>query len=199
MKEHRQARDQFDPTLCKEIKYLDETKTRWEFLVGATVKKVPKKGLARYAHPQANSRSTPVATELGNSEQIKSTSPVPDNKMRPNFKRRRSSAGSDELVPFVARRDSPGSPSQSEGSNQAADGGYSDEDDDELYCLCRKEDDGTPMVCCDGCDEWYHIRCVKLHKDEVNNLLVKYYCKSSGDLSRLFLRNHTDPFQARGA
>jgi hypothetical protein len=22
------------------------------------------------------------------------------------------------------------------------------------FCLCHKPDDGTPMVCCSGCDEW---------------------------------------------
>ena len=28
------------------------------------------------------------------------------------------------------------------------------------YCWCRGLDDGSPMICCDGCSEWFHIRCV---------------------------------------
>lgn len=28
------------------------------------------------------------------------------------------------------------------------------------YCWCQGVDDGSPMICCDGCSEWFHIRCV---------------------------------------
>ncbi|CAM9571839.1 unnamed protein product [Sphacelaria rigidula] len=27
-----------------------------------------------------------------------------------------------------------------------------------VYCLCREADDGSVMVSCDGCDEWFHAR-----------------------------------------
>ena len=29
-----------------------------------------------------------------------------------------------------------------------------------LYCWCNGKDDGTPMVQCDGCDEWFHSNCM---------------------------------------
>ena len=32
--------------------------------------------------------------------------------------------------------------------------------DTALYCWCRGLDDGSPMVQCDGCDEWFHVACV---------------------------------------
>ncbi len=32
---------------------------------------------------------------------------------------------------------------------------------DSEYCFCRGEDDGSTMICCDGCDEWFHSRCVR--------------------------------------
>lgn len=32
----------------------------------------------------------------------------------------------------------------------------------ELYCWCRGGDLGTSMVCCDGCDEWFHNACMGL-------------------------------------
>lgn len=47
---------------------------------------------------------------------------------------------------------------------------------EELFCVCRKPDHGELMVACDGCDEWYHFKCVgieKKYKDLVNN----YYCQ----------------------
>ena len=35
----------------------------------------------------------------------------------------------------------------------------------ELYCWCRGIDDGFPMVQCDGCDEWFHSRCMGIAKE----------------------------------
>lgn len=37
-----------------------------------------------------------------------------------------------------------------------------DEGSSTLYCLCRKPDTGTPMIACDGCEEWFHYACVGL-------------------------------------
>lgn len=47
---------------------------------------------------------------------------------------------------------------------------------DELFCTCRKPDNGELMVACDGCDEWFHFKCMDL--DKKNKDLVKsFYCK----------------------
>lgn len=27
----------------------------------------------------------------------------------------------------------------------------------EVYCFCRAGDDGSVMVCCDDCSEWFHV------------------------------------------
>ena len=40
-------------------------------------------------------------------------------------------------------------------------GGNSRYDEVDVYCLCRSIDDGSPMVCCDKCNEWFHLSCVK--------------------------------------
>ena len=51
--------------------------------------------------------------------------------------------------------------------------------DNELFCICRKPDDHTWMIGCDGgCEDWFHGRCVNLQqKDEA--LIDKYICKKS--------------------
>lgn len=43
-----------------------------------------------------------------------------------------------------------------------------------LYCVCRKPDDGTPMFQCDGCEEWFHQRCVGVNLSKLKN--KKAYC-----------------------
>ncbi|KAJ7180665.1 hypothetical protein C8R46DRAFT_1070186 [Mycena filopes] len=44
-----------------------------------------------------------------------------------------------------------------------------------IYCLCRKGDDGTPMVNCGECDEWYHFHCISLSEDTADDINV-YVC-----------------------
>ena len=53
----------------------------------------------------------------------------------------------------------------------------SGESDNELFCICRKPDDHTWMIGCDGgCEDWFHGRCVNMsQKDE--GLIDKYICK----------------------
>lgn len=43
------------------------------------------------------------------------------------------------------------------------------------YCLCRGPDDGSPMICCDKCNEWYHIRCIQISA-RLARSLEKYFC-----------------------
>ena len=48
-------------------------------------------------------------------------------------------------------------------------------DKQELYCLCRKPDNGEFMIACDACDEWYHGKCVNITAQE-GLLIDKYFC-----------------------
>lgn len=38
------------------------------------------------------------------------------------------------------------------------------DDDQTLYCVCRRPHERRFMVCCDGCGEWFHGACVKITK-----------------------------------
>ncbi|KAH9967592.1 hypothetical protein BC827DRAFT_605522 [Russula dissimulans] len=48
---------------------------------------------------------------------------------------------------------------------------------EEVFCSCRGVDDGTPMVQCGTCDEWYHFQCIKLSEDDASEIMV-YVCPS---------------------
>ncbi|KAK7733406.1 COMPASS (complex proteins associated with Set1p) component [Botryosphaeria dothidea] len=58
-----------------------------------------------------------------------------------------------------------------------------DEDDDEesgsddgIYCICRKGDNHTWMIACDGsCQDWYHGKCVNVRESD-GDLIEKYFC-----------------------
>ena len=47
---------------------------------------------------------------------------------------------------------------------------------EELFCICRRVDDGEIMVACDGCEEWFHFKCMKIDP-KLSNLIAKFYCK----------------------
>ena len=180
MKAHKIKKEEFDTDLCREIIYLDEAKTKWQFLEQPRGKRPPKKGIARPAQAMVPGAKPPTAIPKQTTDRLATASPTPENMAKrklsamatPTKSRSGSRAGSPPKTSSVA-----GSPVQSDQDDDYSGEDDYDDEDNELYCICRKPDDGTPMVCCDGCDEWYHIRCIGLHKDEVNNLLVKFYCK----------------------
>lgn len=46
---------------------------------------------------------------------------------------------------------------------------------EEVFCTCREPDTGELMVGCDGCDDWFHFKCVRLDV-RYSKLIAKYYC-----------------------
>lgn len=51
------------------------------------------------------------------------------------------------------------------------------EDPNEVFCICRRPDNHTWMIGCDGdCEDWYHGKCVNIDlRDE--DLIERYICK----------------------
>lgn len=48
---------------------------------------------------------------------------------------------------------------------------------EELFCICRRPDRGGElMISCDGCEEWFHEKCMKLDPQHVP-FLDKFFCK----------------------
>lgn len=55
-------------------------------------------------------------------------------------------------------------------------------DENELFCICRKPDNHTWMIACDGeCDDWFHGKCVNIDPRDAD-LIEKYICKFHGKL-----------------
>ena len=54
-------------------------------------------------------------------------------------------------------------------------------DGGDVFCICRRPDDHTWMIGCDGgCEDWFHGNCVSI-KEEDGDLIDKYICEYSGE------------------
>lgn len=52
----------------------------------------------------------------------------------------------------------------------------SSNDDGEVFCICRKGDNHTWMIACDGpCEEWYHGKCIGIRERD-GELIDKFFC-----------------------
>ncbi|KAL3479249.1 hypothetical protein BJX99DRAFT_86784 [Aspergillus californicus] len=52
----------------------------------------------------------------------------------------------------------------------------SESDENAIFCICRKPDNHTWMIACDGgCEDWFHGKCVNVDPGDVE-LIVKYIC-----------------------
>ncbi|RAH60383.1 PHD transcription factor [Aspergillus piperis CBS 112811] len=50
------------------------------------------------------------------------------------------------------------------------------DDNDEIFCICRKPDNHTWMIGCDGgCEDWFHGKCVNIDPRDAD-LIDKYIC-----------------------
>ncbi|KAI0629133.1 hypothetical protein C8Q77DRAFT_307225 [Trametes polyzona] len=45
------------------------------------------------------------------------------------------------------------------------------------YCVCKKPDDGSPMIHCSSCKDWFHFRCVELSEQDAEEIQL-YICPS---------------------
>ncbi|KAL6713265.1 COMPASS (complex proteins associated with Set1p) component [Lecanora helva] len=122
----------------------------------------PKKGTASAIKPVTKKRKldndnvegTPLTQRSGTPATSRaSNTPVPKNRKQGSVTPARSSS----VVNGVE---------EEEGS----------EEDTEAYCICRKPDDHTLMIGCDGpCEDWFHVRCVAMDSVKAK-LISKWYC-----------------------
>ncbi|KAI7218362.1 hypothetical protein KC333_g3635 [Hortaea werneckii] len=140
----------------------------------------------------APSKKRPAPTKKGTATVSKkkkttATAAGPANKKR---KVDRASETPSARKPSTLKATATGSspaPSSIRSRSPAADGEEEEEDEEfdededvegsgEFYCICRKPDNGTFMIGCDGtCDDWYHGKCVGVEERD-KNLIDAYYC-----------------------
>ncbi|GAV54964.1 hypothetical protein ZYGR_0AS02870 [Zygosaccharomyces rouxii] len=46
---------------------------------------------------------------------------------------------------------------------------------EEVYCICKRPDNGDLMVGCDGCDDWFHFKCLKI-PEAYRRLVYSFHC-----------------------
>ena len=51
-----------------------------------------------------------------------------------------------------------------------------DGEDIQVFCYCRKPDDGEIMVFCNSCEEWFHGRCVGILSEMDSQKIGDYFC-----------------------
>ncbi|MBW0461284.1 hypothetical protein O181_000999 [Austropuccinia psidii MF-1] len=49
-------------------------------------------------------------------------------------------------------------------------------DEGTLYCICLGRDDHTPMIQCEGCENWFHFSCIRMDPSEAKEI-EKFYCQ----------------------
>ncbi|KAK5693187.1 COMPASS (complex proteins associated with Set1p) component [Elasticomyces elasticus] len=108
---------------------------------------------------------TPASRAVGKGSTTGGSSPVPSTQ-RSQSRSRSEEAERDEEEAYGSS------------GNDDAGSGEGGDDSGDLYCICRKPDNGTFMIGCDGtCDDWYHGKCVGIEERD-KNLIDKYLCPS---------------------
>lgn len=57
-------------------------------------------------------------------------------------------------------------------------------DDNKLYCFCRKKAGKGRMIQCDQCKEWYHLRCLRMIAKTADET-ASYTCRTCKDSSKV--------------
>lgn len=93
---------------------------------------------------------------------------------KPASKKRRID-GSDTASQRRSTSNTPMNSSPSRALNSEGESG-SEEDPNVVYCICRRPDNHTWMIGCDGgCEDWFHGKCVNIKRED-EGLIDKYIC-----------------------
>ncbi len=121
----------------------------------------PKKGTASAVKPAAKKRKLDTESIDGTPSVKRSATPS-------------SSRASKTPAPKNRKQDS-ATPTRSSSVAQQEEDEDGD-DDSQLFCICRKPDDHTWMIGCDGsCEDWFHGRCVKMTEED-GKIIDKWIC-----------------------
>ncbi|KAF9075359.1 hypothetical protein BDP27DRAFT_1315936 [Rhodocollybia butyracea] len=68
---------------------------------------------------------------------------------------------------------------------------------DQLFCTCKKGDDGTPMIHCAECKDWFHFSCINLDETDAEDISVFVCpaCSEKTSLHSLMSWEEADPVE----
>lgn len=115
-------------------------------------------------------------TSITNGEQRRSNSPA-SSKASKGSKKPESvfSAAGSSPAPEINKGRKPG---RKPSKHKTAHDEDSDdvEDPNEVFCICRRPDNHTWMIGCDGgCEDWFHGKCVNVNQED-EELIERYVC-----------------------
>jgi COMPASS component SPP1 len=96
----------------------------------------------------------------------------------PSVKKQGSTSAAGSPAPEVKRKSTSKKGNAGKRKKQEEETGAeeSEEDSNELFCICRKPDNHTWMIGCDGgCEDWFHGKCVEIDPRD-SDLIDKYIC-----------------------
>lgn len=135
--------------------------------------KVGKKGTASAVKPAAKKRRLDVSSANATPSGQRSGTPASSRASKTPAPRNRKQQS---VTPV--RSSSIGATNDEEGEGEEEAEEEDEDEDTELFCICRKPDDHTWMIACDGpCQDWFHGRCVGMDEKD-GNLIDKYICAS---------------------
>lgn len=131
--------------------------------------------------PSRTKKGTATATKKAPPAKKRKLDPLPNRSETPaSYKTpaMKLSGGSSKTTPLnsspAASTTASPSPSADDDDDDVDDDGGSSSGD--VYCICRKPDNGSFMIGCDGaCDDWFHGKCVGIAERD-KNLIDRYLC-----------------------
>ncbi|GAM39233.1 hypothetical protein TCE0_034r10606 [Talaromyces pinophilus] len=128
----------------------------------------------RRSNSPASSVKGPTAKKRASSSVNGSPAPESKKKSKPT-KKRPSSKQNSTAAP---------STNGQQQEEEEDEGGSEVENPDEVFCICRRPDNHTWMIGCDGgCDDWFHGKCVNI-KQEDEELIERYICPNCSEAGK---------------
>lgn len=121
--------------------------------------------------PAASSRAA-SSTPIPSTE----TADATPSSARASPPKKKGTAATVKKAPKRPKSTLPRKPKKPKSAGAADDGSADDDSDNGPYCLCRGPDDHRWMICCEGCDDWFHGECINLSKEVGENLIEKFIC-----------------------
>ncbi|KAL4866149.1 hypothetical protein BDV12DRAFT_173352 [Aspergillus spectabilis] len=138
--------------------------------IKAPAKRAPaKKGIGRKTAPKKRKLNNEDNESVGSR---RSQTPVPSRTSKAGTKKQNSASLANSPAPEAKKKGSK-KVAMEEGEEEEEE---EDSDSGEIFCICRRPDNHTWMIGCDGgCEDWFHGKCVNIDPRDAE-LIEKYIC-----------------------